>query len=800
MTVLLGWEGTSQNMPLATHSEVDQPSLHTTPSESRFPSRVKSERQTPPTIQLLPEPEEEPAVEYKYGWKHPAELQYYTPEDWSLTKIIFHLIANAFSIPPRAAVRGSTPFFVVTGIRGETTRLPIGYRVPLMFLASFQWSSLQLVLTASSRETEWVEYRFSILHVSRLCSTLLNAAQDYVRVSNEGISKGMDRKWRCPTFDRALARYRLKWFISSPSQVEEFWHTFQEEVYKKDVIKFDWRRWALKGHRGFMLTDDDISNGVSAEQFISGLKQKNDDWFWETKEGPVSNGIDAWSLRTLALSVSTPMSDLPTTYSQASSALPDPTPTTPSTITSSDKLPRLPCEPVTDSSPKYSEAIPSSVENESKTNSFPNSVGDLQSSHANGMITASSQRINLRKRHGSPLEKEEYRIISKRNSRNRQPNPALVYSEQDTETHAGESLNVGNGIGVDSTLFSSSTPSNSSLRAPDRSNNMIIDESVVPRISISQRVQHRPYTNGDIVSTAPSELFSNSGSLSAQQQMSNPLTFPDSHSTTGPSDPFQPFSAFTSSPSHQAPASDNPSAKAIIHVIDNIYASFTDSLSRFSGEIRLAKAESVSEIRETLTSTFLNKKTPDQIHHPTLEATIRNVVREEIRKAIQEESASSSLKKEILDATQQEVRDGVRVLVATIRTEVVEQLVDQNNALAKQLSDIQHPLPSVSRVGISTAHQHGGTSRKPTGKQVNLDGPVQRINHPLQHLLGEPEDADLSGDHDDEVGNESDENLSQGISARMPADHSDNQIDGSFVCAYPADDILPCKSRRKLGL
>ncbi|KAJ3990930.1 hypothetical protein F5050DRAFT_1898755 [Lentinula boryana] len=716
MTVLLGWEGTSQNMPLATHSEVDQASLHTTPSESRFSSRVKVERETPPPIQLLPEPEEEPAVEYKYGWKHPAELQYYTPEDWSLTKIIFHLIANAFSIPPRAAYRGSTPFFVVTGIRGETTRLPIGYRVPLMFLASFQWSSLQLVLTASSRETEWSEYRFSILHVSRLCSTLLNAAQDYVRVSNEGVSKGMDRKWRCPTFDRALARYRLKWFISSPSQVEEFWHTFQEEVYKKDVIKFDWRRWALKGHRGFMLTDDDISNGVSAEQFISGLKQKNDDWFWETKEGPVSNGIDAWSLRTLALSVSTPTSDLPTTYSSASSALPEPTSTTPSIITSSEKLSQLPCEPVTDSSPKYSEAIPSSGENDSKTNSFPNSVGDLQSSHAN---TVSSQRINLRKRHGSPLEKEEYRIISKRTSRNRNPNPALVYSEQGTEAHAGKSFNVDNGIGADSTLFSSSsTPSNSSLRAPDQSTNMIIDESVVPRISISQRVQHHPHPNSGIVSTAPSGLFSNSGSLSAQQQMSNPLTFSDSHSTTGPSDPFQPFSAFTSSPSHQAPASDNPSAKAIIHVIDNIYANFTDSLSRFSGEIRLAKAESVAEIRETLTSMFLNKQAPDQTHYPALEDTIRNVVREEVRNAIQEESASSSLKKGILDATQQEVRDGVRVLVATIRSEVVEQLVERNNALAKQLSDIQHRLPPVSRVGISTVHRHRGTSRKPTGKVV----------------------------------------------------------------------------------
>lgn len=37
---------------------------------------------------------------------------------------------------------------------------------------------------------------------------------------------------------------------------------------------------------------------------MSGLKRKNDDWFWTTNEDPVQNGIDAWSLRDVAMSSS----------------------------------------------------------------------------------------------------------------------------------------------------------------------------------------------------------------------------------------------------------------------------------------------------------------------------------------------------------------------------------------------------------------------------------------------------------------------------------------------------------------
>ncbi|KAF5345736.1 hypothetical protein D9757_013308 [Collybiopsis confluens] len=246
--------------------------------------------QTPTRLNCSPSPrresypvkrESEPElkVEVEYGWKHPAELEYITPDDWSTSKIILHLISHSFSIPPRALPKSGTSIFVVTSSNGQKIMLPIGYRVPLMFLAKFQWNSLKVVLTAASRGTEWLEFK------------------EYDLVTNDGISKGMDRKWRCPTFDRALARFRLKWFLSNPAQVQEFWEIHQEGEYKKDALKFDWRRWALKGHKGFDLTDHEVTNGISAEEFMRGLKSKGGEWFWETEQDHVSGGIDAWNLR-----------------------------------------------------------------------------------------------------------------------------------------------------------------------------------------------------------------------------------------------------------------------------------------------------------------------------------------------------------------------------------------------------------------------------------------------------------------------------------------------------------------------
>ncbi|KAF9261826.1 hypothetical protein L218DRAFT_474243 [Marasmius fiardii PR-910] len=243
-----------------------------------------------------------------YGWQHPAELNYFTPKDWNDTKIIHHLIAYAFDVPPKSA-KNNQPFCQIVSMDGTKTVLPHGYRIPLMFLARFQWLSLKLVLSAANRQVEWVEYKFGILHVSRLCKQLLDSAQaalgavDWDPNSGAKIkSKGVDRKWRCPTFDRALVRYRLKWFISKPAQVKEFWTEYGEEEYDKDVVALGWRSWALKGHRGFSLTEEEIQNGISAQELMQGLKEKGGEWYWENEGTPViEGGIDAWTLRHKAL-------------------------------------------------------------------------------------------------------------------------------------------------------------------------------------------------------------------------------------------------------------------------------------------------------------------------------------------------------------------------------------------------------------------------------------------------------------------------------------------------------------------
>jgi len=203
---------------------------------------VKKERAESPIVWFSPPTPnpKSPSPHPSYGWKHPAELEYITPTSWSSSKIIHHLIAYSFTVPPREKnVRGSR-FTSITATNGSTIVIPIGYRIPLMFIARFQWLSLKLVLTASPelKAKEWNDYKFGILHVSRLCKVFFDKAQEQLGfIEGPGKLKGVDRKWRCQTFDRALARYRLKWFLSDPSQLAEFWETYEEEEYQKDILQ-----------------------------------------------------------------------------------------------------------------------------------------------------------------------------------------------------------------------------------------------------------------------------------------------------------------------------------------------------------------------------------------------------------------------------------------------------------------------------------------------------------------------------------------------------------------------------------
>lgn len=187
-------------------------------------------------------------------WRHPDELDYFRPYDWSEDKIISQLRSMVFTVPP--PVTGKQSFIEITLYddgdfnKPRPIKVPRGYRVPLMFVAKFQWASLKLVLTSGQREKEWSDYKFDILHLSRLCQRFFSEALTACKHGTIEIppmksraaevqseSEAMTRKWRCPTFDRALARYNKNWLISREEFLRDFYIEFEDEEYVKDVLK-----------------------------------------------------------------------------------------------------------------------------------------------------------------------------------------------------------------------------------------------------------------------------------------------------------------------------------------------------------------------------------------------------------------------------------------------------------------------------------------------------------------------------------------------------------------------------------
>lgn len=45
--------------------------------------------------------------------------------------------------------------------------------------------------------------------------------------------------------------------------------------------RVDWVRWAVRGHKGFTLTRDEIKNGITAQEFVRGLERNEEgSWIW----------------------------------------------------------------------------------------------------------------------------------------------------------------------------------------------------------------------------------------------------------------------------------------------------------------------------------------------------------------------------------------------------------------------------------------------------------------------------------------------------------------------------------------
>ncbi|KAJ6615085.1 hypothetical protein B0H10DRAFT_107915 [Mycena sp. CBHHK59/15] len=218
-------------------------------------------------------------------WRHPAELPYIRArgKTWDDLAILAFLTAHAFSVPPRGASTAD-PWVHIICADGQVTVLPRGYRIPLLWVAKFQWTSLALVLSAHEtiRKREWNNTKFEILHIARLCAGLLEGARA------EMVGGGMDRGWRCAMFDRALRRYWHDWMIMRDEFVRDFWREFDEEEYEGDVLKLGWGQWVLKGHKGFTLTKQEVLNGITAQEFMEGLvvNQENSTFEWVEPDTP----------------------------------------------------------------------------------------------------------------------------------------------------------------------------------------------------------------------------------------------------------------------------------------------------------------------------------------------------------------------------------------------------------------------------------------------------------------------------------------------------------------------------------
>ncbi|KAJ7164447.1 hypothetical protein C8R46DRAFT_1193083 [Mycena filopes] len=230
------------------------------------------------------------------GWRHPDELPYIrnAGKVWDDMTIIRFLAANALTIPPRGT-NTIDPWVHVRSGAGHEVILPRGYRLPLLWVAKYQWTSVKLVLTAEPaiRKSEWDGAKFEILHIARLCAGLLAKAR--AQMDEGGM---MERGWRCAQFDRALWRYWHDWLIMRDEFVRDFWREFGEEEYQGDVLKLAWSRWVLKGHKGFTLTTREVADGISADGFMQGLVIDDDAGQFEWRQqldtaSPESNNVPA---------------------------------------------------------------------------------------------------------------------------------------------------------------------------------------------------------------------------------------------------------------------------------------------------------------------------------------------------------------------------------------------------------------------------------------------------------------------------------------------------------------------------
>ncbi|KAG6876153.1 hypothetical protein C0992_000663 [Termitomyces sp. T32_za158] len=271
----------------------DDPPVVTAALQDDPPVVVAADQDDAPVAAVRDEPSPMPALPVVLKnpaepWNHPDELEYVRPHSWLESTLISCLLDTAFSVPPRHPSGSADPYCVVVGCSGSLTTIPKGYRLPLMFAMKFQWESLRLVLTSPQRDDEWETYKFDILHVSKLCTQFLSHARQAMA------NNTMDKMWRCPMFDRALTRYYRRWLVNREEFLMLFWKEFGPEEYEEDILKKDWTRFVLKGHKGFHLTKEECAEGLSYLKMTAGLEKRHDErFYWVLPTPPPSVSLDS---------------------------------------------------------------------------------------------------------------------------------------------------------------------------------------------------------------------------------------------------------------------------------------------------------------------------------------------------------------------------------------------------------------------------------------------------------------------------------------------------------------------------
>jgi hypothetical protein len=166
-------------------------------------------------------------------WKHPDELPFVLREDWTQELMIDYLAKKSFTVPPNS-YRSKDPFFTITPRNGQHAVIPRRYRIPILFLAKFQWDSIRIALTASDPVTDWNICKYEIIHISRVCQHFFDAARGAAEVKGSG---ALNRTWRCPLMDRVLVRFWNHWFLSEELWLKAFYKEFGEEDYEQDILE-----------------------------------------------------------------------------------------------------------------------------------------------------------------------------------------------------------------------------------------------------------------------------------------------------------------------------------------------------------------------------------------------------------------------------------------------------------------------------------------------------------------------------------------------------------------------------------